>query len=225
MEIILPSNDIVSNVRVYDLDECFHASGYPMRTSTNWEETRESELKRGANLSRAADWQGAHDQFLTGIRVSFDLTFTNIAWVEAERYRFLEFVSSQSTMHRITKFDLCNQYNEYVDPRIIEIMQEKVAQYNALLAELGAIPVDDEYNRERLKNLLVQKYLEILYSNPAGFKLTARLTTNYRCLKNIWRQRRNHRLPEWRAFCKWIETLPYAKELICYEENNDEIKE
>ena len=189
-----------------------------MRSSTEWEEARESELKRGVNLSQAADWQGAHDQFLTGIRVSFDLTFTNKAWVEAERYRFLEFVSSQSTMHRITKFDLRNQYNEYVDPRIIEIMEEKVAQHNKLLTELAQTPTDDEYNRERLKNLITQKYLEILYSNPAGFMLTARLTTNYRCLKNIWRQRRNHRLPEWRAFCKWIETLPYAKELICYEE-------
>lgn len=218
MELKLPSNDIVSNIRIYDLDECFHASGYPMRTSTEWEEARESELKRGINLSQAADWQGAHDQFLTGIRVSFDLTFTNKAWVEAERYRFLEFVSSQSTMHRITKFDLRNQYNEYVDPRIIEVMEEKVAQHNKLLAELAQTPTDDEYNRERLKNLITQKYLEILYSNPAGFILTARLTTNYRCLKNIWRQRRNHRLPEWRAFCKWIETLPYAKELICYEE-------
>lgn len=218
MELKLPSNDIVSNIRIYDLDECFHASGYPMRTSTEWEEARESELKRGINLSQAADWQGAHDQFLTGIRVSFDLTFTNKAWVEAERYRFLEFVSSQSTMHRITKFDLRNQYNEYVDPRIIEVMEEKVAQHNKLLAELAQTPTDDEYNRERLKNLITQKYLEILYSNPAGFMLTARLTTNYRCLKNIWRQRRNHRLPEWRAFCKWIETLPYAKELICYEE-------
>ena len=218
MELKLPSNNIVSNIRIYDLDECFHASGYPMRTSTEWEEARESELKRGVNLSQAADWQGAHDQFLTGIRVSFDLTFTNKAWVEAERYRFLEFVSSQSTMHRITKFNLRNQYNEYVDPRIIEIMEEKVAQHNKLLAELAQTPADDEYNRERLKNLITQKYLEILYSNPAGFMLTARLTTNYRCLKNIWRQRRNHRLPEWRAFCKWIETLPYAKELICYEE-------
>ena len=218
MELKLPSNNIVSNIRIYDLDECFHASGYPMRTSTEWEEARESELKRGVNLSQAADWQGAHDQFLTGIRVSFDLTFSNKAWVEAERYRFLEFVSSQSTMHRITKFDLRNQYNEYVDPRIIEVMEEKVAQHNKLLAELTQTPTDDEYNRERLKNLITQKYLEILYSNPAGFMLTARLTTNYRCLKNIWRQRRNHRLPEWRAFCKWIETLPYAKELICYEE-------
>ena len=209
--------DIVSNARVYDLDESLHAAGYPMRTSTEWEETSEQTKKRAEGLSHAADWVGAHDQFLTGIRVSFDLTFTNKAWVEAERYRFLEFVSSQSTMHRITKFDLRGQYNEYVDPRVIDIMEEKVATYNKLVENKpgpdAAIELLEDYAK-----MLKEKYLEILYTNPAGFKLTARLTTNYRCLKNIWRQRRHHRLPEWREFCKWIESLPYAKELICYEE-------
>ena len=187
MEYILPSNNIVSNVRVYDLDECFHASGYPMRTSTTWEETRESELSRGTNLSHAADWQGAHDQFLTGIRVSFDLTFTNKAWVEAERYRFLEFVSSQSTMHRITKFELRGQYNEYVDPRVIDIMEEKVVAYNKLVENKPSPDAAVELLEDYAK-MLKEKYLEILYTNPAGFKLTARLTTNYRCLMNIWRQ-------------------------------------
>ena len=66
----------------------------------------------------------------------------------------------------------------------------------------------------RISELLEKLYLEILYSNPAGFTLTARMTTNYRCLSNIYKQRKNHRLPEWREFCKWIETLPYAQELL-----------
>lgn len=203
--------EVVNNVQVYDLEESLKAAGYPMRTSTDWEESEEACLKRAKNLSRAADWQGAHDQFLTGIRVSFDLTFSNKAWVEAERYRFLEFVSSQSTMHRITKFNLEEQYNEYVDKRVIKIMKQKINAYNKL--------VDRVKQGEKIDSeALARQYLRILYTNPAGFMLTARLTTNYRCLKNIWRQRRNHRLPEWRKFCKWIETLPYAKELICYEE-------
>jgi hypothetical protein len=197
--------DIVSNVKVYDLEESLHASGYPMRTTSEFTEEEGKPLARGENLSHAADWVGAHDQFMTGIRVSFDLTFSNKAWVEAERYRFLEFVSSQSTMHRITKFKLDDQYNEYVDERIIAIMKEKLA----------------DYEKETDEELKKKKYLELLYSNPAGFKITARMTTNYRCLKNIWRQRRAHRLPEWREFCKWIETLPYAKELICYEQKEE----
>lgn len=208
----------VENVRIYDLEESLIASGYPMRTMATQEQgLDEKDIKRGHNLSKACDTgNGAHGQFMTGIRVSFDLTFTNKAWVEAERYRFLEFVSSQSTMHRITKFDLREQYNEYVDPRIIDIMEEKVEEYNELIKNREIIKerIHSDEEIRKINELLYQKYLEILYSNPAGFNLTARMTTNYRCLKNIYIQRKNHRLPEWREFCKWIETLPYFEELI-----------
>lgn len=125
--------NIVSNVKIYDLEESLLASGYPMRTDLSPKEMDEKDIRRGHKLSAASDnGNGAHGQFLTGIRVSFDLTCSNKMWVEAERYRFLEFVSSQSTMHRITKFDLDKVYNEYVDPRVIEIMKEKVDAYNKL---------------------------------------------------------------------------------------------
>jgi hypothetical protein len=155
---------------------------------------------------------------MTGIRVAFDLTCSNKMWVEAERYRFLEFVSSQSTMHRITKFDVREQYNEYVDPRVIDIMEEKIARYNALdQARAQAVKDNKVALVVKLTEQMKQLYLEILYTNPAGFELTARMTTNYRCLKNIYVQRHDHRLPEWREFCKWIETLPYAQELILCE--------
>lgn len=198
-------NKIISNVKIYDLEESLIASGYPMRTKEIIHDLGTQDFERGERLVKATlKGNTAHHQFLTGVRVNFDLTFTNKAWVEAERYRFLEFVSSQSTMHRITKFDLEGQYIEYVDPRIIEIMREKIERYNRLV-ELRPEPPIPEYEDE-----IKEAYLEILYSNPAGFKLTARMTTNYRCLRNIYIQRRNHRLPEWRAFCRWIETLPYA---------------
>ena len=212
--------DIVSNVDIYDLEKSILASGYPMRTIIPDRDITEKDLARCKNLVNATKTgNGAHAQFMTGIRVNFDLTFSNKAWVEAERYRFLEFVSSQSTMHRITKFDLDNQYNEYVDLRIIEIMKSKVQEYNKVMELRDSYDKDDQHNispqlREDLTEWLKNAYLEILYSNPAGFTLTARMTTNYRCLRNIYMQRKDHRLPEWRAFCKWIETLPYAQELL-----------
>ena len=191
----------IENVKVYDLEESILASGYPMQTEVQMHELNEKDMRRANKLSGLATTDNpAHGQFLTGIRVAFDLTFSNKAWVEAERYRFLEFVSSQSTMHRITRFNLRDQYNKYVDPRVIDIMVEKVAEYNAM--------------NDSDPDAKAQKYLEILYTNPAGFELTARMTTNYRCLKNIYKQRRDHRLPEWREFCKWVETLPYADELL-----------
>ena len=91
-------------------------------------------------------------------------------------------------------------------------MKEKVKGYNNIIQSLE--DVKDSTQRELLNDIAKRKYLEILYSNPAGFTLTARMTTNYRCLRNIYMQRKDHRLPEWRAFCRWIETLPYAQELL-----------
>ena len=86
-------------------------------------------------------------------------------------------------------------------------MKEKTKEYNDLQADIRALREQGK-DVGTLSSVAAEKYLEILYSNPAGFKLTARMTTNYRQLKTIYAQRRTHRLPEWRAFCEWIETLP-----------------
>ena len=178
---------IVKNAEVYGLNDSIKASKYPMSVDTDKCNTNVTD---GTKVLASAAPGTGHDQFLTGIIVQFDLTFTVKAWTEAQRYHFLDFVSSQSTMHRIAQFDLDEAYSDYVDPRMVETMKEKVADYN--------------------ENPTPEKYLQILYSNPCGFKLTARMTTNYRQLKTIYRQRKTHRLPEWREFCQWIETLPMA---------------
>ena len=204
----------ISNIKVYDLEESMRAAGYPMRTDLDETLDFTKDWGRAQRLTKASRFNAAHAQFLTGILVNFDLTFSNKAWIEAERYRFLNFVSSQSTMHCITKFGLRKQCNEYVDERIITIVQEYIDLYNSLTAQ-------DEETIEFKKNL----YLKILYNLPSGFQLTARMTTNYRCLLNIYNQRHDHRLPEWREFCnQLLEELPFFKELVeAYM--NKEIKE
>lgn len=202
----------IENVKVYDLEESLVASGYPMRTVLTPRDPDEKDIKRGLNLTKASNGNGAHGQWLTGVRVAFDLTCTNKMWVEAERYRFLEFVSSQSTMHRITKFDLSGQYNKYVDPRAIAIMDEKKELYNALAEALETTQNVD--TKSAIKSAMQEKYLEMLYTNPAGFELTARMTTNYRCLLNIYIQRHDHRLPEWREFCEKLLELPLFADLV-----------
>ena len=199
--------EVVSNVKIYGLEDSVRGSKYPMAADLS--KVDETVTERTIQLAQAETGSG-HDNFLNGVIVQFDLTFSNKAWVEAERYHFLDFVSSQSTMHRITAFDLDQVYNKYVDPRIIAIMKEKTREYNELKADIKALR-DEGKDTTTLDDVAAQKYLEILYSNPAGFRLTARMTTNYRQLKTIYFQRRNHRLPEWRAFCKWIETLPRAE--------------
>lgn len=186
----------VSHAKVFGLDDSIRGAKFPMAADTS---VLSNELTPGIKSLAQSNRGEGHDQWLTGVIVQFDLTFSNKAWVEAERYHFFDFVSSQSTMHRIAKFDLDSAYNEYVDERIVQIMEEKVKEYEKAVAS----DVPDEMKQ--------RKYLEILYNNPSGFRLTARMTTNYRQLKTIYAQRKDHRLPEWREFCKWIESLPYSE--------------
>jgi hypothetical protein len=142
-----------------------------------------------------------HDNFLKGIIVQFDLTFTVKAWTEAERYHWLDIVSSQSSMHKISKMDYNKCFCEYVTDNTKKEMNRLRDQYNA--------------------DLTPENYLYLLYNCPTGLQLTAGMTTNYQQLKTIYSQRKTHRLPEWREFCKWIESLPYSELITGGVENDD----
>ena len=181
---------VVSNWKVYGLNDSIARSKYPKAVDIT---KCTAEVTRGVEALGSCPTGTGHDQFLTGIIVQFDLTLTIKAWTEAERYHFLDFVSSQSTMHKIAQFDIAKQCHEYVDPEIIRIVQMYVNTYNV-------VPTPENY-------------LRLLYNVPVGFKLTAGMTTNYRQLKTIYQQRKTHRLPEWREFCDWIEQLPIFKDL------------
>ncbi len=201
--------EVVRNAEIYGFNQSVKGSKYPMATdvSTLNEEVTPTVVK----LATSSQGEG-HDNFLNGIVVQFDLTFSNKAWVEAERYHFLDFVSSQSTMHRIMRFDLDKAYMPYVDERMIAIMKEKRDAYNQLQQQIRELEQKNENEKAaKLKEEAKTRYLEVLYSNPCGFRLCARMTTNYRQLKTIYHQRRTHRLPEWQAFCDWIETLPHSE--------------
>lgn len=180
----------IENVAVYGLEESVRRSKYPMAVDTK--KCNSDITDRTVSLGSCPTGT-AHDQFLTGIIVQFDVTGSLKWWTEAQRYHWLDFVSSQSTMHRITKFDVEQQCNNYVHPFLITML-------NALI---------DEYNEDPTP----EKYLTVLYNIPTGFQLTAGMTTNYRQLKTIYQQRKNHRLHEWKDFCAWCETLPHFMEL------------
>lgn len=203
--------DTISKVKIYGLEDSVRASKYPMAIDV--ENCTEEITERTISLG-TVDTGTGHDNFLKGIVVQFDWTFTPKLSVEVERYHFIDFVSSQSTMHRITKFDLDKAYIKYVDKRCIDVIKEKVQEYNDIQDVIKKIK-SGELNLplKVQEDLAKEVYLEILYSNPCGMFLTARMTTNYQQLKTIYQQRRNHRLPEWQWFCDWIETLPHFMEL------------
>lgn len=200
----------IENAEVYGLKRAIRTAKYPK--AINLDQLND-ELTKGIKACANCDTGEGHDNFLKGIIVQFDLTFSNKAWVEGERYHFLDFVSSQSTMHKITKFNIKEQCNRYVDPRIIDIVQAKINEYN----RLQSLNLSQGASKER-QAMLDELYLEILYNVPAGFQITAGMTTNYQQLKTIYQQRKHHRLPDWQMFCDWCETLPMFKEL-CIDRN------
>ena len=204
----------VSNVRVYGLDEAIRAAKYPKAVELDG---LTAELTDGIKACSTCPTGTGHDNFLKGIIVQFDLTLSEKAWPEAQRYHWLDFVSSCSTMHKLQAMKPKDCCNRYVDPRVIDVLQEKINHYNWLVA-MNKKP---EYNIN--PDEIKEARLEMLYNIPSGFELTAAMTTNYLQLKTILQQRRHHALPDWQVVCDWIETLPRFLELTQrgYEPNED----
>ena len=175
----------LENVEVYNLNNAVRASKFPMSVCAA---NVNSDITKTTMKLGSAEPGTGHDNFLCGILVSFDLTCTNKMWVEFERYHFADIVSSQSTMHRIAKLADTDCFNEYVT-------EQTKAEVKRLL---------DIYNETNDK----EDYLRLLYNTPSGIELTAQVVTNYRQLKTMYMQRKDHRLPEWREFCEQILTLP-----------------
>lgn len=194
----------IENTEVYGLNKAVIASGNAMRTvmANNLLDPTDKDLKRAVLLGTTGPGEG-HDNFLNGIIVQFDLYAPLYMWKQIQRYHFLDFVSSQSTMHRLLKFDVATQCVSDTDPVIVRRYQDLVADYNA--APDAA------------------KWRTLVASLPSGFVLGATMTTNYRQLKTIYLQRRNHKLKEWHDFCAWCETLPLFT-TICLGEDTSESK-
>lgn len=206
----------IDNVKVYGLEQAIKSAKYAKAVDVD---SLNCELTKGIKVCANCNTGEGHDTFLKGIIVNFDLTFSLKAWCEWQRYHFSDIVTSQSTMHKITKFDLKKQCNKYVDPRIIDILQAKVDEYNRLLA----YDMSHGKSVER-KNQLEEMFLDIVYNIPSGFELRANVVTNYLQLKTMYQQRRHHRLKDWEVYCDWCETLPLFKEL-CIDRNKTTKKE
>ena len=113
-EYSVPDYGCVRNTKVYGLDESIIRAKYPMSVDIS---TLNSDVTKGVLALAQCEKGTGHDNWLNGVLVQFDLTYTVKAWTEAERYHFLDFVSSQSTMHRIAQFDLDKSAQNISDER------------------------------------------------------------------------------------------------------------
>lgn len=209
----------IKNYKVYGLEEAVIDSGLPM----SLQEPKYNE-NRAIKLGSVPSGSG-HDNFLKGIVVRARIKYPLYISKQLQRYHFLDIISSQSTMHRITKMDMATQCNEYVMPKIINIVDNLIQSYNTMLAnnkEYIIIDSDGKIHDDKsnLKVFSKEELYHIIVSNcPCGLEMEMGVITNYLQLKTIYSQRRHHKLKDWHVFCDWCETLPKFKEFCLKEEN------
>lgn len=222
----------ISNVKVYDLRESVIASRNPFRTEQveYTDEEFEKSLPRAIQLANASNGSG-HGNWLKGVRVSFDIKYPNYIAPELQRYNFVDIVSSTSKMHRLMEMDLDIACNKYVPKVFIDEMQKLVDRYKGIKDspvyhnEIFTLRNGEHLFVTNKKAALYYAFIQCISACPQGIELFMRCSTNYLQLKNIYHQRKRHQLKEdWvKGFCKdFIEKLPYAKEFIIGEKQNDE---
>lgn len=219
----------ITHVKVYDLTESVIASRNAMRLTPpeyTAEEFEES-LKRAMVLAKAGGGSG-HSNFRKGIRVSFDIKYPNYFTPELQRYNFMDIVTSSSKMHRLIKMDLDLACNKYVTRGMINEMKAHVAYYNKINNDKNFQYAEFVLrDGERIcttdkSEALYYAFMMCISNCPLGIELFMRCSTNYEQLATIYKQRRKHRLKEdWGAFCKFIEDLPYSKEIILIGLDNE----
>lgn len=155
-----------------------------------------------------------HSKFMRMIHVAVDTNMPRYWWSEADTYHF-NTKNSCSTMHRLLNnvnpitldmFVICDEDRSW--------WEDTIAKLEALRKEYKNIQSTTK-DSEEMNRLLVRAKRML----PEGFLQMRTWDTTYAELRNMYFQRRQHRLKEeWvNTFCKWVESLPYARELICLE--------
>ncbi len=187
----------ITNTQVYGVERAIKASGNPMRVEIDTTDVTDKDFVRATKLGISKSGEG-HDNFLKGILVQMDVTAPLFWWKQAQRYHWFDFVSSQSTMHCLLKFNIVAQCVSDTNSEVLRIVSEMVNEYLSL---------NEDDNRKKTL------WREIVASLPCGFCLGASMTTNYQQLKTMYMQRRYHKLKEWQIFADWCDSLPHFREL------------
>lgn len=198
----------IKNVKVYGLEESIirsswpHQIGEPMDFKYEYPQQftpDEKDDKRAFKLANTPNGSG-HNNFLKGIIVQFDLQYPEYFSPQLQRYHWVDIVSSQSKMHKITSRELTkDDFTEYTLPEMIKFTNHLIRIYNDCDKD-----DKDEYFNKIISNL------------PSGYLKWMGISTNYLQLKTIYSQRcrHKHKLKEWHEFGEFIESLPMSELII-----------
>ena len=160
----------------------------------------ENDLKLASALANS----GADDgKFLRMIHVQLDVTAPLYWHKEADQYKVGTVTDSCSTMHKIhsKEFTLDDFSHEHL--------------YSPLHDLKPTVDLLNVYRERFLDTKDKEDWWQLIQLLPSSYNQRRTWDLNYAVLRNIYHARKGHRLDEWKTLLDWIETLPYAKELIC----------
>ena len=236
------------NTAVFNFEGAFHGMRAPKeswdKSDSKYDDNNnyiigENDLKLAQTLIFAGP---EHSKFLRQIFVSVDITAPLYWYKEFDTYKIGTTANSTSTMHKLTSKPItldCFETDDYNPDLIFETgiddRGDNPWEYKLQIKDQVGTCEENSYCGETIIGFLEslrKKYLEtkdkrywkeLVRWLPESWLQTRTWTANYAVLRNIYLQRKDHKLSEWHQFCKWVESLPYAKELITITkgENNE----
>ena len=160
----------------------------------------ENDLKLMHTLAAAGQ---DHGKFLRMIHVQLDVTAPLYWWKEADTYSVGVVKNSCSTMHKIhaKEFTMDDFSHEHL--------------YSPMHDLKPTVDLLNVYRERFIDTKDKEDWWQLIQLLPSSYNQRRTWDLNYAVLRNIYHARRNHKIDEWHTLCDWIETLPYAKDLIC----------
>ena len=198
-----------SNDSVYNFEHALRGARNPMNSwakSDSFYDDKgfyvlgKNDLDLAQRLCRAGS---DHRKFMRQILVSVDINAPMYWWKEYDTYKVGTTANSTSTMHKIHSKRI--ELNDFSHDQLIPNSLDALKNYIQYLESIRL-----SYNESKSK----EDWYQLIQLLPSSYNQLRTCTLSYENLFHMYHSRKTHKLQEWLDFCKWVETLPYTKELI-----------
>ena len=160
-------------------------------------------------MQRLSNAGTEHRKYMRMMPVYVRITAPLYWWKEFDTYKVGTVANSCSTMHKIAEKEFT-----------MEDFSTEYLSYPSLKNLKNTVKCMNDYREEYLKDKEKHNWWQMIQLLPSSYNQTRNVMMNYEVLANIYKSRKNHKLDEWREFCKWIESLPYSEVIIGFKEYN-----
>ena len=193
----------ITDTAILGIEGALQGMRYPMNSENDFGE------KDHALAQKLADAGADHGKFLRMIHVQCTIEAPAYWIAEHDTYKVGTTRNSSSFMHTGVKNGFCiQQFDTGLGNLPLDYLPEDrklIEAWNAVVDNLNALAARYNQTKEEAYFQAIRKLL------PSGWLIKYKWDANYAVLRNIYHQRRYHRLPEWHEFCNWIEMLPHSE--------------